>query len=72
MEEKLSSELIEKIDEILERADIPERHTYFQIEKFTCVVGYYHKCIKQVLFYFFRLYKNDCQRSSAFPWRNIS
>jgi len=34
MEEKLSSELIQKIDEILERADIPERHTYFQIEKF--------------------------------------
>jgi len=30
----LSSELIQTIDEILQRADIPERHTYFQIEKF--------------------------------------
>ncbi len=31
---KLSSELIEKMDEILVKADLPERHSYFQIEKF--------------------------------------
>lgn len=30
----MSSELIQKMNEILGRADIPERHTYFQIEKF--------------------------------------
>ena len=30
----MSSELIAKIGEILEKAELPERHTFFQIEKF--------------------------------------
>lgn len=30
----MSSELIAKVDEILGKADLPERHSYFQIEKF--------------------------------------
>lgn len=30
----MSTELLGKVDEILKNADIPERHSYFQIEKF--------------------------------------
>lgn len=30
----MSSELIEKVDSILEKADLPDRHSYFQIRKF--------------------------------------
>lgn len=30
----MSSELIKKVDDILEKMEIPERHSYFQIEKF--------------------------------------
>jgi chromosome segregation ATPase len=33
----MSTELIEKVDSILKKADIPDRHTFFQIEKF--IVG---------------------------------
>lgn len=30
----MSSELIDKVSEILKKVDIPDRHTFFQIEKF--------------------------------------
>lgn len=37
MEAKVSIELIKKVESILNKADLPDRHTFFQLEKF--VIG---------------------------------
>jgi hypothetical protein len=37
MEVKMSTELIEKVETILNKVDLPDRHTFFQLEKF--VIG---------------------------------